>query len=121
MPLSLRRMRRLLRFILTFGLLAGTWSFAHAQTAAYAEIVRVDASNFPQVSALVDVYDANGQFISGLEPSAITVFEDAQENQADSITESETPVQVAVAINPGQPLAIRDSNGVARYDRVVPD
>ena len=113
------RMRRLFRFILTVSLLAGTWSFVHAQTAAYAEIVRVDASGFPRVSALVDVYDANGQFISGLEPADITVFEDAQETQADSITELETPVQVVVAVNPGPPMAIRDSNGLARFDRVV--
>ena len=112
-------MRRLIRFILTVSLLAGTWTFVHAQTAAYAEIVRIDADQFPHISALVDVFDANGQFISGLEPADIIVFEDAQETKADSITESETPVQVVVAINPGPPMAIRDSNGVARFDRVV--
>ncbi|HSM70497.1 MAG TPA: hypothetical protein VK851_03055, partial [Anaerolineales bacterium] len=66
-------MRRLTRFILTVSLLAGNRSFVHAQTAASAEIVRIDASSFPQVSALVDVYDANGEFISGLEPGDITV------------------------------------------------
>jgi len=112
-------MRRLVRFILTVSLLAGTWSLVHAQTAAYAEIVRIDADKFPQVSALLDVYDANGEFISGLKPSDITVFEDAQENKADAISESNVPVQVAVAINPGPPLAIRDSNGVPRFDKVV--
>jgi len=112
-------MTRLFRFILTVSLLAGTWTFVHAQTAAYAEIVRVDASNFPQVSALVDVFDANGQFIAGLKPSDITVYEDAQENTADSISQSIVPVQVTVAINPGPALAIRDPNAVTRFEKVV--
>ncbi len=112
-------MRRLIRFILTVSLLAGTWTFVHAQTAAYAEIVRIDADQFPQISALVDVFDANGQFISGLEPADFTVFENARETKADSITESETPVQVVVAINPGPAMAIRDANGIARFDKVV--
>jgi len=112
-------MHRFLRFILLLGLLAGTGSFAHAQTAAYAEIVRVDASNFPQVSALLDVYDANGQFISGIQPSDITVYEDSEEAKADTITESAVPVQVVVAINPGPAMAVRDANAVTRFERVV--
>jgi hypothetical protein len=112
-------MHRLTRFILTVSLLAGTWTFVRAQTAAYAEIVRIDASNFPRVSALMDVYDANGEFITGIEPSDITVYEDSQETKATSITESALPVQVVVAINPGPALAVRDSNAVTRFERVV--
>lgn len=112
-------MRRLLRFILTVCLLIGTWSFVHAQTAAYAEIARIDASNFPQVSALAGVFDAEGNFISGLKAADVTVYEDGQERRAGSLREVEVPVQVVVAVNPGPPLAIRDSNGVARFERVV--
>jgi len=112
-------MRRLLRFILTVSLLAGSRSFAYAQTAAYAEIARVDASNFPQVSALLDVYDANGEFITGIEPGDITVYEDGQETEADAITEASPPVQVVVAINPGPAMAVRDPNAVTRFERVV--
>jgi hypothetical protein len=112
-------MRRLSRFILTVSLLAGTWSVVHAQTAASAEIVRIDASNFPQVSALMDIYDANGEFITGIEPSDITVYEDSQETKATSITESALPVQVVVAINPGPALAVRDANAITRFERVV--
>lgn len=112
-------MHRLTRFILTVSLLAATWTFVHAQTAASAEIVRIDASNFPRVSALMDVYDANGEFITGIEPSDITVYEDSQETKATSITESALPVQVVVAINPGPALAVRDSNAVTRFERVV--
>jgi len=112
-------MRKLARFILTVSLLAGTGTFVHAQTAAYAEIVRIDAANFPQVSALVDVYDANGEFITGVQPKDITVYEDGQEGTVDSVNEASPPVQVVVAINPGPALAVRDSNAVTRFDRVV--
>lgn len=112
-------MRRLLRLLLLLSLLAWTQAFVHAQTAAYAEIARIDAADFPQVSALVDVYNADGAFISGLKPGVFTVYEDGQVRPADSLREIEVPVQVVVAVNPGPPLAIRDSNGVARYERVV--
>lgn len=112
-------MLKLTRFILVVSLLAGTGTFVHAQTAASAEIVRIDASNFPQISALVDVYDANGEFITGVSPSDIIVYEDGQETKATSITESAPPVQVVVAINPGPAMAVRDSNAVTRFEKVV--
>jgi len=112
-------MRRFPLFILTVCLLAGSWTFAYAQTAASAEIVRIDASNFPQVSALVDVYDANGEFITGVKPGDITVYEDGQETKADAITEKSPPVQAVVAINPGPAMAVRDSNGITRFEKVV--
>ena len=112
-------MRRLARLFLTFGLLAGTWTFVHAQTAAYAEIVQVNADDFPSIFTLVDIYDANGNFISGVQPSDITVYEDAQETKAQTVVESEVPVQVVVAINPGPGMAVRDSNGIPRFDRVT--
>ncbi|HAV76602.1 MAG TPA: hypothetical protein DCX53_04530 [Anaerolineae bacterium] len=118
-PSSSRRMRRLTRFILTLSLLAGTTTFVHAQTAASAEIVRIDVSKFPQVTVLVDVYDANGEFVTGVEPGDITVYEDGQETTADSINESAPPVQVVVAINPGPAMAVRDASAIARFERVV--
>src|SRR5215207_5757118 len=70
----LRRMSKLLKFIpgilLIFtevlSLVAAPQSFAHAQTAAYADIAAIDVQKFPQISALVDIYDPDGQFISGL-------------------------------------------------------
>ena len=78
----LRRMSKFLKLIPgllliiaeLLSLVAVPQSFAHAQTAAYAEIAAIDAQKFPQISALVDVYDPNGQFISGLRPSDLTVY-----------------------------------------------
>src|SRR6185436_19432947 len=90
-----------------------------AQTAAYAELAGIDSQDFPQVRALLDVYDANGEFISGLEPAALTVYEDGAPREVDQIAESATPVQIVVAVNPGPALAVRNPNGVPRFSRVV--
>jgi hypothetical protein len=92
---------------------------ARAQTDAEAEIISIDAQNFPQVSALVDVYDASGQFMAGLQPKDLTAFEDGQPRPVDMLTESATPVQIVVAINPGPGLAVRDGNAVQRFTHVV--
>ncbi len=112
-------MRRLFAVFLSGCLLAASSTFASAQTAAYAEIISIDAQTFPQVSALLDVYNAEGGFISGLEPSALTVYEDGSARPVDSITQSSVPVQIVVAINPAPALDMRDSSGTARFTRVV--
>lgn len=112
-------MRRILALFLGLSLLAVPHIFARAQTVAYAGIVAIDAQNFPQISALVDVYNADGDFISGLRPSNVTIYEDGEERKADSLTETAPPVQIVVAVNPGPALGVRDGNGIARFDRVL--
>ena len=77
-------MSKFLTFILSLGLLAVPQVSARAQTAAYAEIAAVDAQSFPQISALVDVYNANGEFMTGLRPSDFTVYEDGEQREAQS-------------------------------------
>ena len=112
-------MSKFLSFILTISLLAVSQVFAHAQTAAYAEIAAVDTQAFPQISALVDVYNANGEFMTGLKPPDFTVYEDGQQRDTEKVTESTVPVQIVVAINPGPALAVRDGNAIPRFDYVV--
>src|SRR5688572_8347968 len=92
---------------------------ARGQTDAHAEIASIDAQDFPQVSALVDVYDANGEFTAGLQPNDLTAYEDGQPRPVDTLVESATPVQIVVAINPGPGLAVRDGNAVQRFTHVV--
>jgi hypothetical protein len=92
---------------------------ARAQTDAHAEIASIDAQDFPQISALVDIYDSSGQFVAGLRTDDLTVYEDGQPRPMDTLTESATPVQIVVAINPGPGLAVRDGNAVQRFTRAV--
>ncbi|NWG07129.1 MAG: FHA domain-containing protein [Chloroflexi bacterium] len=112
-------MRRFLAFFLSLCLLAAPGTSVRAQAAAYAEIASIDAGGFPQIAALVDVYDANGQFIDGLKPADMTAYEDSQPRMVDSVTRIPLPVQIVVAINPGPPLAVRDGTGTPRMDRVT--
>ena len=112
-------MSRLLALFLSLSLLAVPGAFAHAQTAAYAEIASIDANGFPQVSALVDVFDANGQFLTDLKPSDMTVYEDGQQRTVDALSTASSPAQIVVAINPGPPLAVRDGSGATRMQRVT--
>ena len=102
-------MRRLLALFLSGCLLAASSTFASAQTGAYAEIVSVDTQNFPQISALLDVFNANGGFESNLQPSDLTVYEDGQPRPVDALTQLEVPAQIVVAVNPAPALDVRDS------------
>jgi len=112
-------MRKRFVFLLSLSLFTVSQLSVSAQTAAYAELAGIDSQDFPQVRALLDVYDANGEFISGLEPAALTVYEDGAPREVDQIAESVTPVQIVVAVNPGPALAMRNPNGVPRFSRVV--
>ena len=112
-------MRRFVALLLSLCLLAVSGTSVRAQTAAYAQIAAIDAGNFPQVSALVDVFGANGQFLGGLKPANLTVYEDSQPHMVDWLTELPVPVQIVVAVNPGPPLAIKDGSGATRWERVT--
>ena len=112
-------MSKLFVFILGLSLLAAPQAFARAQTAAYADVAAVDAQDFPQISALVDVYNANGEFMTGLQPSDFTVYEDGEQRDTETVNESTVPVQIVVAINPGPALAVRDGNAIPRFTYVV--
>ncbi|RPJ22050.1 MAG: FHA domain-containing protein [Chloroflexi bacterium] len=112
-------MHKFFAFFLSVSLLAFPSVFARAQTAAYAGIVSIDAQGFPQITALIDAYDANGRFMEGLQPEEVTASEDGQPRPVDTLTASDVPVQLVVAVNPGPGLAVRDGNAVQRFTRAV--
>jgi FHA domain len=112
-------MRKIFAFFLSVSLLALPSAFARAQTAAYAEIASVDVLKFPQVTALVDVYDANGKFVTGLQPSDLTAYEDSEPRPVDTLIESDAAIQIVVAVNPGPALAVRDGNAIQRFTKIV--
>ena len=114
-------MRRTLVALLSAGLLLLPSLSARAQTAtqAYAQIAAVDARGFPRVSALLDVYDQSGKFVTGLQPGELTLAEDGAPRRVEVLTESEAAVQLVVAINPGPSLAVRDGNAIPRFTKIV--
>jgi hypothetical protein len=86
---------------------------------AMAELSLVDAQGFPAVSALLDVYDAQGQPVIGLGSADVTILEDNQPWSIGELVESTPPAQIAVAINPGPALSVRDGQGKARFEYVT--
>lgn len=94
-------------------------SAVYAQSAAYATLHLVNPEGFPSIAALLDVYDGQGQFITGLQPSNITVLEDGNPLALSGLSESTPPAQIVVAVNPGPALAVRDGQGIERYQRIV--
>lgn len=105
--------------LLGLSLLAGQGMAVRAQSTATAELSLVDAQGFPDVTALLHVFDAQGQPITGLKPTDMTLLEDGQPVPVRDLSESIPPAQVVVTINPGPALAVRDGEGIERFQRVT--
>ena len=113
-------MRKFLILIFSLGLLLSAVPGAYAQQSlASADLYPADISAFPKVSALLDVFDSQRFFVSGLKPEAVSIIEDGQPYPVDSLTEMAVPMQLVVAVNQGAPLDARNANGLSRFQRVV--
>lgn len=87
-----------------------------AQTGVSAWLSPPDLSNFPQIRAYLNVYDQQGDFVSGLSSGQVTLQEDDNSLHPDQITEETVGAQVVFGINFGTSFAIRDSQGISRWD-----
>jgi hypothetical protein len=92
---------------------------ASAQSSARASLTPPDIKGFPTLTAYLDVLDDQGQFVHQLLPGEVTLLEDDQPVKVQEIREVEPGIRVMVAINAGLPLAVRDQQGVARYDTIA--
>jgi hypothetical protein len=93
---------------------------ALAQSGARLTLQPPDLAAFPQVRALFDVRDAQGFFVSGLAAENLTILEDGQELRPTELAERRPGADLVVAVNPGQAFAIRDSQGVTRFQKLLP-
>ena len=64
------------------------------------------------------MYDASGQFVGGLKPSAVAALEDGNPRPVQELTEEPVGAQIVIGVNPGPALDVRDAEGVTRYQRV---
>jgi len=112
-------MRKFLLTLLGLVLLAGQSNAVRAQSAATAILSLVDAQDFPNVTAPLDIFDEQGRPVTSLAPKDVTVMEDGQPHPINELVESTPPAQIVVAINPGPSLAVRDGQGIARIERVT--
>ncbi|MBI5964350.1 MAG: FHA domain-containing protein [Chloroflexi bacterium] len=112
-------MRKFLTLLFSLSLLLSVAPSAHAQqTPASADLYPADVSAFPTVSALLDIFDSQKFFASGLKPEAVSVIEDGATLPVDSLTEMAIPLQLVIAVNQGTPLDARNPIGISRFQRV---
>ncbi len=89
---------------------------ASAQVSATSTLTAPDTANYPHLSAYLDVHDAAGQFVHGLANQDVTILEDGISLPVDDLEETAPGVQFVIAITPGASFAIRDADGVSRYE-----
>jgi hypothetical protein len=112
-------MRRLITACAGLALLLAQGTSARAQAGASAELYPPDATGFPAVSALLDVYDSNGIFASGLQAPIVSVTENGQAIPVSSLVEMAVPVQIVLSVNQGAGLDNRDPSGLSRFERAM--
>ena len=111
-------MSRLSRLFLGLSLFLLPLSVVLAQGQAVADLYPPDISSFPAISTLLDVYNTQGVFATGLKPDAVTVIEDGKPLPASDLIERVIPAQIVVAVNPGPALDVRDGQGISRFQRL---
>lgn len=88
---------------------------AGAQSAPTAALYPVDTSQFPTLSAYLDVRDDQGHFVPGLQASDVRVLENNRSLKVDSLVQSSPGTQFVLAIAPGDSMGIRDGFGRTRF------
>lgn len=113
-------MRKVFFFLWIIGLFGFQIGGAVAQgQAGRVDLYPPDVSAFPTVTAYLDVTDSQGIFASGLTEEAVTVIENGQSLPAAALNELNIPAQIAVVINPGPALDVRDKQGISRFQRLA--
>jgi hypothetical protein len=90
-----------------------------AQAAFIATLTTPDTSNFPHLTAYLDVHDPTGGFIHGLTPQDVTLQENGVSVPIGKLEEQKPGVQFVIAITPGASFAIRDTLGISRYEYLL--
>jgi len=86
---------KLQHVVLLLAVLLAAVPHAAAQTDVRIRVGALDMSEFPLMSTVIDVRDAGGFFVSGLQPSDVRILEDGNEVPTGELTE----------IRPGAPGA----------------
>ncbi len=92
---------------------------ARAQGTAEASLFALDASAFPTMSVSLDVFDASGNFISGLNAGQVTLLENNQAIVPATVQELQPGAMFAVVLDPGASFAFQNADAVSRFDKVV--
>ena len=112
-------LKRVQILALLFLLLLGTPMFVGAQTASTATLYPPNTINFPEISTSVKSFDGQRDFLHNLRLADITIIENGRPLAISALTERHPGTQFVVALSLERAFAIRDSNGISRYDRIL--
>lgn len=116
---QIRNPWRFLILLLVISLLLPAAS-ARAQGTAFASLTTPDTSKFPTLTTYLDAFDDQGNFLSNLSLSEVSLLENGEQIAPDKLESLDTPLSIVLALNSDPALAVRDSFGVSRYDKVLP-
>jgi hypothetical protein len=92
---------------------------AAAQTSASAWLLPPIMDDFPTITTYLDVHDASGSFVHGLQVTDIRLVENNTTIPVDQFSEIHPGVQFVLAFSPGHTLSIRDGLGFSRFDYLI--
>lgn len=92
---------------------------AMAQDTITVRLLPPQTEDFPQISAYLDVHNADMSFVHGLQSDDVTLIEDGQQLPLTDLTELNAGIQLVVAISPGYTFDVRDGMGVSRYEHLL--
>ena len=92
---------------------------AGAQSSSRVDLAPPQIDQFPLVTTYIDLRDAQGRFMHGLQPHQVTILEDDVALTVNELEQLDSGAQFVLVLNPGLPFAIHDTQGNSRYDRLV--
>lgn len=98
-------------------LLAAIPAAAQGEVAAVLSAPQLD--QFPTISAYLDLRDNQGHFIHGLESEDLRVLEDEKSLPVSQLEELRPGAQIVIGVAPGPTFAVRNSQGISRYDYIL--
>jgi hypothetical protein len=92
-----------------------------AQSAYTVTLFAPDISNFPDITAFLDVNDSQGGFVHGLTAGDVSIQENGIQVDARELDDLRPGVQLVIAISSGDSFTIRDNMGISRYAYFLQD
>ena len=90
-----------------------------AQTASSAILTPPYTQNFPEITTSLKAFNGQGEFAHNLGLDDITILENNQPLGITMLDEQHPGTQFVLALSLERAFAIRDSNGISRYDRIT--
>ena len=110
-----------IRWPLVALLCLGIWinhSWVSAQAGVLVRVSNPTTDHFPSVSLSLTIIDESGKHIPNLSPQNLTVIEDGEAINVDSVEETMVGTQQVFILNTSRGLRGRDALGLTRYDYV---